>query len=196
MRRLTEQCLSLSPKCSVNKRYKVEPHRLQAAIPSVLTPGVVGHIDMGFFPGPHGSFCAAIQTDAYSIRYAGGEFTSSHPTAEETIEGYVQTVHGRYEKCHVDLGSNFDCQPFRNPLEHVGCQFYYVATQAHLANKSEKGVELLKVELASVFPTFVILQMHPLFVLRSCSLTDEESSRTKRHVMQFTGVAVRNSSKG
>lgn len=92
-----------------------------------------------------------LHVDEFSLKISGGVFTSAQPSAEEMVRKYVETIDEYYENILVDLEGCFDSKIFNTFLEKQGTGLRFVPTGAHWANKAEKAVELVKVELASVF---------------------------------------------
>lgn len=95
-----------------------------------------------------------LHVDEFSLKISGGVFTSKKTSAEEMVRKYVETIDEYYENVLVDLEGCFDSKVFRAFLEKQGTGLRFVPTGAHWANKAEKAVELVKVELASVFAEY------------------------------------------
>lgn len=141
------------PRCAKNNRHNRVPERPRVSASLCLSPGQVADMDVGTFESPSGKFDGAVHVDEFSLKVSGG-ICNSAPTAEDIIRTYVQTIDEHYDYVLFDLDGCFDSRLFQAFLEKQGITPRFVPTGAHWANKAEKAIELLKVELASVFVEF------------------------------------------
>lgn len=98
-----------------------------------------------------------MHVDAFSKNVAIEEFNGTHPTGEEALVGYLDTVPEAYNQCIFNVGPNCNCKVFKDFLQQCDSTFLPVPTGAHLLNKDENGVQLINVEIPSLFSEFPYL---------------------------------------
>lgn len=139
------------PRCLKNSRHNRVPERPTVSVPTCTAPGQVADMDNGQPESPTGKFTGMLHVDEFSLKISGGVFATKTPSAEDMVRKYVESIDEYYENILVDLEGCFDSKTFSTFLEKQGTGLRFVPTGAHWANKVEKAVELVKVELASVF---------------------------------------------
>ena len=87
------------------------------------------------------------------------------PSAEAAVRKYIETVDEHYDYLLVDLEGCFDSRLFHECFEKQGTTLRFVPTGAHWANKAEKAIELVKIELSAVFAEFPTLSNELAFKL-------------------------------
>lgn len=158
------------PRCLKNSRNNRVPQRPTVSVPNCTAPGEVADMDNGQFESPSGKFTGMLDVDEFSLKISGGVFTSKSPSVEEMVCKYVETIDEYYESILVDLEGCFDSKIFNTFLEKQGTGLRFVPTGAHWANTAEKAVELVKVELASVFVEYPSLANDLAFKLAILSV--------------------------
>lgn len=156
------------PRCLRNSRHNRVPNRPQVSAAMCSTPGQVADMD-GTFESPSGKFEGVLHVDEFSLKVSGGIF-KAQPTTEDIIRTYVQVVDEHYDYILLDLEGCFNSKDFQSFLEKQGVTPIFVPTGAHWANKAEKALELVKVELSSVLSEFPSLPNELAFKLAILNL--------------------------
>lgn len=165
------------PRCIADSPHNRVPSRPTVTVPACTAPGQVADMDTGSFESPHRKFTAMVHCGEFSLKLSGGSFETPKPTAEAMVRKYVESVDEYYENILVDLEGCFDCQTFSKFLERQGTGLRFVPTGAHWANKAEKAIELVKVELSAVFTEYPELSNDLAFKLALMSVNRRVMSR-------------------
>jgi hypothetical protein len=63
----------------------------------------------------------------------------------------VTSITDNYERLTYDLGTNFRNSVFKSVLERMGRESWAILANAHWPSSAEKSIELLPLELDSIF---------------------------------------------